>query len=153
MQVIEQFNALCDERLPQRQAEAWRRLVTYESVRSRSRKRPLPMVRALAVSYLVEHEIATSTQAARFFGCGPRAVSAHRRRFYEKLFRKCFGTKPEILFNPRRDGDQSVDRSDDDDETKLEFAGRSELANLVLRPVKDFARSALRTNMQPSRRH
>jgi len=100
MQVIEQFNALCDQRLPRDQAVAWRRIVLYENLRSRSRKRPLPMVRALSVSYLIQHRIATPAQAARFFGCGPRPVSAHRRRFYEVFFRECFGARPEILFCP-----------------------------------------------------
>jgi len=100
LQVVEQFNALCDQRLPQHQAEAWRRLVTYENVRSRSRKRPLPMVRALSVSYLIEHKIAAPTQVARFFGCGPRPVSARRRRFYGVLFREWFDAQPEILFCP-----------------------------------------------------
>lgn len=108
IQVVEQFSALCDERLPPRRAAAWKRLLTYENVRSRSRKRPLPMVRALSVSYLIEHEIATSKQAARFFGCGPRAVSAGRRHFYEELFREWFGAKPEVLFSRRRDGDGGV---------------------------------------------
>jgi hypothetical protein len=101
MQVIEQFNALCDERLPHLQAGAWTRLVTYENVRSRSRKRPLPMVRALSVEYLVEHEIVTPAQAARFFGCGPRPVCAPRRRFYKVLFGELFGAAPEVLFGPR----------------------------------------------------
>ena len=100
MQVIEQFNALCDQRLPQEQAAAWRRVVTFEYLRSRSRKRPLPMVRALSVSYVIKQRIATPTQAARFFNCGPKPVSAQRRRFYEALFRECFGAKPEILFCP-----------------------------------------------------
>jgi hypothetical protein len=100
MQVIEQFNALCDQRLPRDQGAAWRRVVSYENLRSRSRKRPLPMVRALSVSYLIKHKIATPAQAARFFSCGPRPVSANRRRFYELLFRECFGAKPEILFCP-----------------------------------------------------
>jgi hypothetical protein len=100
MQVIEQFNALCDQRLSQKQAAAWRRVVTTENLRSRSRKRPLPMVRALSASYLIKHRIATPTQAARFFNCGPKPVSAQRRRFYEALFRECFGAKSEILFCP-----------------------------------------------------
>jgi hypothetical protein len=108
MRVIEQFNALCDERLSRRQAGTWRRRVTYENVRSGSRKRPLPMVRALAVSCLVEHEVATRTQAARFFGRGANSVSAGRGRFYEALFRVWFGAMPEILFGPGRDGDRSV---------------------------------------------
>jgi hypothetical protein len=108
IQVVEQFNALCDDRLPPRRAAAWIRLLTYENVRSRSRKRPLPMVRALAASYLIEHEIATSKQAARFFGCGPRAVSVRRRHFYDELFREWFGAKPEVLFSLRGDGDGGV---------------------------------------------
>jgi hypothetical protein len=100
MQVIEQFNALCDQRLPRQLAAAWRRILNLENLRSRSRKRPLPMVRALSVSYLIKHKIVTPAQAARFFGYGPRAVSANRRRFYEALFRECFGAKAEILFCP-----------------------------------------------------
>jgi len=104
MQVIEQFNALCDQRLTRDQASAWKRIVINDNLRSRLRKRPLPMVRALSVSYLIEHKIATPTQAARFFGCGPRPVSAQRRRFYEARFRECFGASPEILFCPLLDG-------------------------------------------------
>jgi len=100
MQVIEQFNALCDRRLPRQQAASWRRIDQYENLRSRSRKRPLPMVRTLSVSYLIEHKIATPTQAARFFGCGLRSVSAQRRQFYEARFREYFGAGPEILFCP-----------------------------------------------------
>jgi len=116
IQVIEQFNALCDERLSRRQAGTWRRCVTYENVRSRSRKRPLPMVRALIASYLVENEVATLAQAARFFGRGPNSVSAGRRRFYEALFRVWFGAMPETLFGPERDGDRSVGRRNGDHE-------------------------------------
>jgi hypothetical protein len=109
-QVIEQFNALCGQRLFRVQAAAWRDIVQYENLRSRSRKRPLPMVRALSVSYLIEHKIATPTQAARFFGCGPRSVSAQRRRFYEARFREIFSAGPEVLFCPLikpRAGDRS----------------------------------------------
>lgn len=108
-QLVEQFNALCGKHLPPHQAAAWRRIVTYENARSRSRKRPLPMVRALSVSYLIEHRIATPAQAARFFGCGPRPVSAHRRRYYEALFRECFGAEPEILFSPTSGTGKSED--------------------------------------------
>jgi hypothetical protein len=102
MQVIERFNTLCGERLPERRAGAWRRLVTYENARSGSRRRPLPMVRALCVSCLVDHEIATAAQAARFFGCSPRSVAATRRRFYGKLFCEWFGNAPGILFGAGR---------------------------------------------------
>ncbi|HEY2463864.1 MAG TPA: hypothetical protein VGI32_07375 [Steroidobacteraceae bacterium] len=112
MQVIEQFNALCGRRLPRDKA-ARRRVVTYEELKSRSRKRPLPMVRALSVSYLLKHKIATPALAARFFNCGPRPVSASRRRFYEALFRECFGAKPEILFCPHP-GERRVAGGDGD---------------------------------------
>jgi hypothetical protein len=108
MQVIEQFIALCDQRLSQEQAAAWRRVVTSENLRSRSRKRPLPMVRALSASYLIKHRIATPTQAARFFNCGPKPLSAQRRRFYEARFRECFGAKPEILFCPTSEAGTAV---------------------------------------------
>jgi hypothetical protein len=117
LQVIEQFNALCEKRLPPRQVAALRRVMTYENARSGSRKRPLPMVRALSVSYLIEHKIAAPAQAARFFGCGPKPVSAHRRRFYEERFRECFGAEPEILFSPHF-GDRNVGRRNQDEQSK-----------------------------------
>jgi hypothetical protein len=113
MQVIEQFNALCDQRLPRDKAATLKRVVTYENLRSRSRKRPLPMVRALSVSYLIKHKIATPSQAARFFSCGPRPVSATRRRFYEALFRECFGAKTEMLFCPHP-GERNVPEGKED---------------------------------------
>jgi hypothetical protein len=122
MQVIKQFNALCDERLSRRRAAAWMGLVTYENVRSKSRRRPLPMVRSLSVSYLIEHEIATPAQAARFFACGPRPVSAPRRRFYQLLFREWFGAMPDLLFSPGR-VDRSVGGGNDDRQKDLDCAG------------------------------
>jgi hypothetical protein len=73
------------------------------------------MVRALSVSYLLKHKIATPAQAARFFSCGPKPVSASRRRFYEALFRECFGAKLEILFCPHF-GQRNVERSNEDND-------------------------------------
>jgi hypothetical protein len=107
LQVIGQFVALCDQRLPRERAVAWKRVVTSENLRSRLRKRPLPMVRALSASYLIKHRIATPTQIARYFNCGPKSVSAQRRRFYEARFRESFGAKPEILFSPASNSETS----------------------------------------------
>jgi hypothetical protein len=129
MQVIAQFNALCEERLPH-QAATWRRLVTYDNVRSRSRKRPLPMVRALSAGYLIEHDIATAAQAARFFGSGPTSVSARRRRFYQVRFREWFGAQPEILFSPRREADLSAESTNEEHAKDPECAGPSMLKEL-----------------------
>jgi hypothetical protein len=99
LQIIRQFKVLCDTRLQPKHAVVWTRVLTYENVRSRSRKRPLPMVRALSASYLVEHKIATVMEAARFFGHGARSLSARRRRQYADLFRKMFGIELEIIFS------------------------------------------------------
>jgi hypothetical protein len=133
MRSIGQFNALCDERLSPRQTRAWRRLVTYDNLRSRSRKRPLPMLRALNASYLIEQGIARLMHVARFFGCSPRSVSARRRKFYEALFRKWFGATPEILFSPRSDGGRRVDgRDHEEDSDSAGRAGRVELAEACI---------------------
>jgi putative transposase len=128
-QIIERFDALCQARLPQRQSAAWRRLATLDNVRSKSRKRPLPMVRALSASYLIEQGIATATRAARFFGCAPRSVSARRRRFYAVVFRERFGASPEILFGPAL-GDPSGATASDHCEVDSEPAPRCRLSNV-----------------------
>lgn len=104
LQVIGQFNALCEERLPPRRAAAFKARVNYENVRSPSRKRPLPMVRALSVTYLIEHKVATPKQAAHFFHCSASPVSARRRRFYMELFRKCFGVQADYFFGSGESG-------------------------------------------------
>ncbi len=97
------------------------------------------MVRALSVSYLIEHEIATPTQAARFFGCAPRSLSARRRRFYEALFRDWFGAMPEMLLKLPRDPRPERRKDELDREKDLGRAGRSELAELLRRSMKVFA--------------
>ncbi|MDB6083158.1 MAG: hypothetical protein JWN43_1039, partial [Gammaproteobacteria bacterium] len=114
-------------------AEYWKRLVTFENVRSKSRKRPLPMVRALTASYLIEHGITTATLAARFFGFNPRSVSVGRRRSYERDFRGWFGTLPEVLFSPGRGG-RSVESGEEVREQESELSDRAEPADLCGSP-------------------
>ena len=145
-QLIEQFNSLCDERLPQRRARAWRGVVTYVNVRSRSRQRPLPMVRALSVSYLIEHDIAALTQAARFFGCSPRTVSLRRRRFYTELFRERFGCMPDVLFSSGRDGERNVGRKNED----LQHVRRSHGDQRYLRGRHEDLGRRLERNLEES---
>jgi hypothetical protein len=98
LQIIRQFNALCASRLRPKHAAAWIRVLTFENLRSGSRKRPLPMVRALSVSYLAKRGIATVADSARYLGRGTRALSAQRRRQYEDLFRRWFRAEPDVLF-------------------------------------------------------
>lgn len=104
-QIIRQFNGLCDTRLPRKQTADWARVLTLENVCSRSRKRPLPMVRALSVSYLADRGIATVADAARFLRRGARSLSARRRRQYEDLFRRWFRVEVGAFFDAlTRDG-------------------------------------------------
>jgi hypothetical protein len=107
LDVVQRFGAMCDEALPPRQARAWKRIVTMEQLRSHSRKRPLPMIRAVSASYVIKRKIATRAQAASFFGCRPETLSAHRRRHYAQLLREWFGAMPGMLLGLERDGDRS----------------------------------------------
>jgi hypothetical protein len=96
LNVILRFGAMCDENLPARQARAWKRLVTLDQLCSKSRKRPLPMIRAVAASYIINCKIATRSETASFFGCRPETLSAHRRRRYVTMFQECFGSVLEM---------------------------------------------------------
>jgi AraC-like DNA-binding protein len=80
--------------------------VTLEQLCSHSRKRPLPMIRAVCASHVIKPNIATRAQMASFFGCSPETLSAHRRRHYVQMFRKWFGVTPEDLFYSGRNGDR-----------------------------------------------
>jgi putative transposase len=95
---ISEFNALCKTR-SQPQIFAWTELLNYESLRSGSRRRPLPMVRALIASYLVERESATVTQAARFFGRNVKTMSARRRGVYAVAFKQGFSMEIETFYD------------------------------------------------------
>ncbi|HEX3950283.1 MAG TPA: hypothetical protein VHW95_10580 [Steroidobacteraceae bacterium] len=98
LDVVRQFAAMCDKELTARQARAWKRTVSLEQLCSHSRKRPLPMLRAVGASYIINRKIATRAQTASFFGCRPETLSAHRRRHYVAQFRECFGSAPVMAF-------------------------------------------------------
>ena len=98
LDVAQRFAAMCDKELPPRQARAWKRTVTLEQLCSHSRKRPLPMIRAVSASYVIKLKIATRAQTASFFGCRPETLSANRRRHYVTLFRECFGSAAVVVF-------------------------------------------------------
>jgi hypothetical protein len=98
LQIIRRFNALCVSR-PPKHASAWTQVQTIEDLRSRSRKRPLPMLRALCVSYLAARRIATVAQSARYLGHAARSLSAQRRHQYKNIFRKLFGAEFDVLLS------------------------------------------------------
>jgi hypothetical protein len=98
LDVVRRFAAMCDKELTARQARAWKRTVTLEQLCSHSRKRPLPMIRAVGASYIINRKIATRAQIASFFGCRPETLSAHRRRHYVAQFRECFGSGSVMAF-------------------------------------------------------
>jgi hypothetical protein len=111
LQIIRRFNALCTSR-PPKHAVAWTKVLTIKDLRSRSRKRPLPMLRALSVSYLAQRKIATVVESARYLGHGARSLSARRRREYEDHFRKCFGAELDILFGALTEDEGAAGRID-----------------------------------------
>jgi hypothetical protein len=99
LRIIDRFNALRVGRLAPQHSAVWTKVTTVQDLRSKSRKRPLPMLRALCVSHLAERRIATLGEAARFFGRGARSLSALRRRQYADLFKKYFHIDAAALFS------------------------------------------------------
>jgi REP element-mobilizing transposase RayT len=89
-EMIERFGVLFEGALSQRQAAAWKLVVSLDNLCSHSRKRPLPMIRAICASHVIERHIATRAEMARFFGCRPESLSAHRRRHQEVRFAALF---------------------------------------------------------------
>lgn len=94
--VLECFRIVCNKHLSPTKAEKWTRVATLENACSKSRQPPLPMLRALAASHLVESGRFRLHQVESFFHCRPRTLSAGRRRAYqlkfEALFRRPYQT-------------------------------------------------------------
>jgi hypothetical protein len=99
---LKRLRRLSEDALPPLQAAAWAKTMTLENVCAMSRKHPLPMLRGLCVSYLLEQHRATRLQAARFFGCRPETLSAGRRRRHERTFRRLFNQPSSTLFERGR---------------------------------------------------
>jgi hypothetical protein len=99
LKLIRNFQLLCAQRLPANKARQWKRLLTLENVCSKSRLRPLPMIRGLTASFIVANRVAPLRQVEHFFGCRPKALSAGRRRRHEKLFEHLFKRHYGALFH------------------------------------------------------
>jgi hypothetical protein len=83
MVTLESFLALCDQKMPARRAALYRKISTVQNLRSHSRRFPLPLVRALIASHAIDHELATQSQVAEFFGCHPKTLSLQRRQHFQ----------------------------------------------------------------------
>jgi hypothetical protein len=99
LKLIHNFQLLCAERLPANKARQWKRLMTLDNVCSKSRLRPLPMIRGLTASFIAANRIATLRQVEHFFGCRPKALSAGRRRRHEEHFQHLFKRHYGALFH------------------------------------------------------
>jgi hypothetical protein len=102
VRAIRRFRRLSEGTGAPSQASSWRKTLTLANVCAMSRKQPLPMIRALCVSYLLSQHLATRLQAARFFGCRPETLSAGRRNRHERLFRQWFNQPYRLLFESGR---------------------------------------------------
>jgi hypothetical protein len=88
--VLSRFKAKCKETLSIHRAREWERLATLESVCSKSRKVPLPLVRLIIATHVIGCGIATRAQLARFFNCHPTSLSLKRRKWCEAKYPEWF---------------------------------------------------------------
>jgi hypothetical protein len=95
--LIEGFQRIWEENLPPAKAREWKNRMTLEHVCSKSRKQPLPMVRALSAAYLMAHQSARLANVERFFHCRPGTLSEKRRRHYQGRFQQLFNVPYEQL--------------------------------------------------------
>ena len=96
--VIEVFHEACGTGLAPMRARSWQTVTTLEAVCSRSRKQPLPMVRALCASLLVERHRVRPAQVEHLFFHRPRTLSAKRRLHYRVKFQRLFSRSFEQSF-------------------------------------------------------
>jgi hypothetical protein len=85
---LESFLAVCDQKMPARRAALYREISTVENLRSHSRRSPLPLIRALTASHVIDQALATQTQVAEFFGCHPKTLSLQRRQHFQSLWER-----------------------------------------------------------------
>jgi len=124
MRMLERFSVLCNEHLLPATARRWMRVSTFDNIRSKSRRPPLPMLRALVASELVANGRFRLEQLESFFHCRPRTLSAGRRRAYQAKF--------EALFNRPY---QAAFRDADTDGTSTIAEGRQCSSAASLRPA------------------
>ena len=98
VQMLERFNVSFNSHLPPATARRWLRVSTLDNICSKSRRPPLPMLRALVASQLVANGRYQLEQVESFFHCRPRTLSAGRRRAYQAKFQALFDQPYQSLF-------------------------------------------------------
>jgi len=98
LRMLERFNVSFNSHLPPATARRWLRVSTLDNVCSKSRRPPLPMLRALVASQLVANGRFRLDQLESFFHCRPRTLSAGRRRAYQARFEALFNQPYQSLF-------------------------------------------------------
>jgi hypothetical protein len=81
--MVENFLTVCNQQLALRTARRWSRGSTLETLCSKFRRAPLPMLRALLASYLIDSGRFRRTEVEELLRCRPRTLSAGRRRAYQ----------------------------------------------------------------------
>jgi hypothetical protein len=98
IRMLERFSVLFNPQIPPVTARRWLRVSTLDNVCSKSRRPPLPMLRALVASQLVAGGCFRLDQVEGFFHCRPRTLSAGRRRAYQARFEALFNQPYQALF-------------------------------------------------------
>lgn len=80
--IISRFHALCRRCLSERDARDWIGRTSLEQLRSKSRRMPLPLVRALVAEYALLRRLAKRSEVESYFGLRARSLAAGLRRRY-----------------------------------------------------------------------
>jgi hypothetical protein len=93
--VLAGFRRKCQEALAPKEARRWKEQANLEALRSMRRMPPLPMLRALVTSSVVNQGVATLRQAERFLGCRPGTLASGRRQRYAERCLRLFNESPQ----------------------------------------------------------
>jgi len=80
--IISRFHALCRRCLSERDARDWITRTSLEQLRSKSRRMPLPLVRAMIAEYALIRHLARRSEVEKYFGLHARSLAAGLRRRY-----------------------------------------------------------------------
>lgn len=80
--VLDRFHELCRQFLSERDAQEWVSRTSLWELRSKSRKLPRPLVRALIADYVLAQGLAKCSDVERYFGLHPKSLAAGLRRRY-----------------------------------------------------------------------